>query len=128
MPTTASKTAWLVILRLILSLRTPHHTPHQIPQLAFRVFLTTTLRTKQPETTNTTPPPQSDHPSPLIDAALLDLLAQISNFSDDHFDTAFIALDESELELLVALLLQHWTKTLDGRLLAGCLLVIRANQ
>jgi len=78
-----------------------------------------------PEPTKATTPPQSDNPSPLIDAALLDLLARISNFSDDHFDTAFIALNESELEQLVVLLLQHWTKALDGRLLAGCLLVSR---
>ena len=78
-----------------------------------------------PEPTKATTPLQSDNPSPLIDAALLDLLARISSFSDDHFDTAFIALDESELEPLVILLLQHWTHTLEGRLLAGCLLVIR---
>ena len=78
----------------------------------------------QPETTNLTPP-QVEIPLPLVDAALIDLLARISSFSDDHFDPAFIALDETELEPLVVLLLQHWTNTLDGRLLASCLLTIR---
>ncbi len=79
----------------------------------------------QPDTTKATTLPQSVHPSPLIDAALLDLLSRISSCSDDHFDTTFMTLDEAELEQLVVLLLQHWTDTLDGRLLAGCLLVIR---
>ncbi|GEM_PF-1343997 len=71
---------------------------------------------------------QTIRPSPLIDQAILDLLTRISHFSDDHFDTAFVTLDESELESLVVLLLQHWTEDLDGRLLAGHLLVLREGD
>lgn len=71
---------------------------------------------------------QTDQPSPLIDQAILDLLTRINHFSDDHFDTAFVTLDESELESLVVLLLRHWTEDLDGRLLAGHLLVLREGD
>jgi hypothetical protein len=78
-----------------------------------------------PENLTTPNPLQLGHPSPLIDQAILDLLTRINSFSDDHFDTAFVTLDESEVERLVVLLLEHWTDHLDGRLLAGCLLVLR---
>ncbi len=79
----------------------------------------------QPEDTVTPKAPQAGGPSPPIDQAVLDLLTRISGFSDAHFDPAFMALNESELEPLVVLLLQHWTDNLEGRLLAGCLLVLR---
>lgn len=84
-----------------------------------------TLMTTPPETTDKFTSFQTDQPSPLIDRAIIDLLARINHFSDDHFDTAFVTLDESELESLVVLLLQHWTNHMDGRLLAGYLLVLR---
>ncbi len=70
----------------------------------------------------------STQPSPAIDAALCDLLATLSTFSDDHFDAGWMHLNEAELEALVVHLLQHWTKTLDGRLLAGYLLVMRTGS
>ncbi len=81
--------------------------------------------TSQPQPTATPHALQAGTPSPLIDQAILDLLTRISRFSDDHFDTEFVTLDEFELERLVVLLLEHWTDNLDGRLLAGCLLVLR---
>lgn len=81
-----------------------------------------------PETTDTFTSLQIDKPSPLIDQVIIDLLARINHFSDDHFHTAFMELAASELEQLVVLLLQHWTDNLDGRLLAGCLLVLREGR
>ncbi|PSB33939.1 hypothetical protein [Stenomitos frigidus] len=82
----------------------------------------------QAETTDTFTSLQTNQPSPFIDRAIINLLARISSFSDDHFDTAFVILDESELKSLVVLLLQHWTDHLDGRLLAGYLLVLREGK
>lgn len=66
-------------------------------------------------------------PSPLIDAAVCDLIAAITHFSDDHFDSEWIGLQEEELEQLTVKLLQRLAKTLDGGLLGYLLLEIRSE-
>ena len=81
----------------------------------------------QPEPIVTPQALPANERSPLIDQSILDLLTRLSHFSDDHFDIAFVTLDESELERLVVLLLQYWADNLDGRLLAGCLLLLRED-
>jgi hypothetical protein len=68
---------------------------------------------------------QSNSPSTKIDSAICDLIAKLSNFSDEHFDTGWMHLTEDELETLTVHLIQHLTQNLDGRLLAGLLLMIR---
>jgi len=64
-------------------------------------------------------------PSPAIDAALCDLIAHLTNYSDNEFDTDAIQVTEVELEQLVVLLIQHLTSTLSGRQLSGYLLLLR---
>ncbi len=82
----------------------------------------------QPKFTHVAFAQTTDSPSPRIDNAILDLIAHISDFSDDYFDASYVAVSESELEQLVVLLLQHWTESLNGRLLAGILLSLRETQ
>lgn len=70
-----------------------------------------------------TPPP-----SPVLDAALYDLLNRISSFSDNHFDAEWLHLSAPETEVLLVKLLQHWTEHLEGKLLAGLLLEVRGTE
>ncbi|NEO98740.1 MAG: hypothetical protein F6K58_08690 [Symploca sp. SIO2E9] len=60
-----------------------------------------------------------------IDEAINELILKVSDFSDEFFDTEKMHLDGEQLEALVALLIQEWTKNLDGKSLAGYLNVLR---
>ncbi len=66
--------------------------------------------------------------SGIVDAALCDLIAKIDGYSDDFFDAHWMQLEEVEIEALVALLLQHWTEQLSGRLLGSLLLIVREQR
>ncbi len=61
-----------------------------------------------------------------IDAALCDLIAELSNYSDPDFDSQWLGLQEAELEQLIVLLLYYWRSQLNGRILAGLLLELRS--
>lgn len=62
-----------------------------------------------------------------IDAAICDLISDLSNYSDPYFDVQCINLSEDELNHLVVLLLDYWRSQLDGRVLASLLLTIRSD-
>jgi hypothetical protein len=69
-----------------------------------------------------------DSPNSKIDAAIYDLIEQISQFSDNDFDAQWIHLHEDEVVNLVILLIQYLTTRLDGKMLCGLLLQIRQEE
>jgi hypothetical protein len=71
---------------------------------------------------------QLSTPSSKIDTTVCDLIAKLSNFSDEHFDAEWMHLSDDELETLTIHLIQYLTQNLDGRLLAGLLLIIREQE
>jgi hypothetical protein len=67
-------------------------------------------------------------PSPQIDAAICDLISQISNYSDSSFDAHWCALKEEEIEAMVVLLIKFLIEDLKGGKLAEYLSQIREMQ
>jgi hypothetical protein len=63
-----------------------------------------------------------------LDGAIANLIDKVSNFSDPHFDTGWMNLDEVELIELVALVIGHTTEHLSGQLLGGLLLHLRGQR
>lgn len=70
----------------------------------------------------------SEAPSPLIDAAICDLISKIAQFSDDFFDSNWNNLRQEEIEILVVRLLKALTETLEGRTLEFYLQQIRQDR
>lgn len=70
----------------------------------------------------------SQFSSPLIDAAICDLIAAITEFSDDFFDSAWSNLQDSEIEALVGRLLRSLAETLEGQSLQVYLHEIRLTE
>lgn len=69
-----------------------------------------------------------ESPSLLIDAAICDLLAAVSHFSDEDFDTDWLNLSENELEFIVIELLKALTEQLKGETLRLLLQKIRLDD
>jgi hypothetical protein len=61
----------------------------------------------------------------LCDFGIANLIEQISNFSDVDFDVKWMHLEEQEIEALAVLLIQQVTASLNGKLIAGYLNVLR---
>ncbi len=70
-------------------------------------------------------PQEFSVPSPLIDAALLDLLSTVSQLSDDSFDYYWLNLTAREVELLVVALIRDLASNLKGEYLKSLLERIR---
>jgi hypothetical protein len=70
-------------------------------------------------------PSKPESPSPLIDAAICDLLAAVSHFSDENFDADWLNLNESETEFLVVNLIRVLTEELKGETLRLLLQKVR---
>jgi len=69
-----------------------------------------------------------ESPSLLIDAAICDLLAAVSHFSDENFDADWLNLSESELEFIVVNLIRLLTEELSGETLRLLLQKIRSDD
>ncbi len=61
----------------------------------------------------------------LSDFGLEELLENISNYSDENFDAGKMNLEAEEVEILATILIQHWSNSLNGKLLGGFLNAIR---
>ena len=61
----------------------------------------------------------------LCDFGIANLIEQISNFSDADFDAEWMHLEEQEVEALAVILIQQLTASLNGKLIAGYLNVLR---
>ncbi len=70
-------------------------------------------------------PEQKAYQQALSDFGLEDLLETISNYSDEDFEAGLMKLKPGEVETLAALLIQHWSNSLNGKLLGGYLNAIR---
>lgn len=64
-------------------------------------------------------------PSPLIDAAICDLILTITRFSDESFDSFCLNLTEYEVEFLVVRVVQKLTRELQGQTLKSLLTELR---
>ncbi len=58
-----------------------------------------------------------EEPSLLIDAAVCDLVAAITYFSDEHFDSDWLNLTEEEVEFLTVNLIHELKRSLQGEIL-----------
>lgn len=65
-------------------------------------------------------------PSPLIDAAICDLILAVGHFSDEYFDSVWLDLKE-EIEFLTVKLIQFTAKNLEGQMLEDYLQQIRGE-
>ena len=61
-------------------------------------------------------------PSTQIDAVICDLIAHISNYSDEDFDSQWMHLTSVEAGEMVVALIRHLIDTTGGKLLSGYLL------
>ena len=75
---------------------------------------------------------ESQHSAPtefyqqdLCDFGIANLIEQISNFSDADFDAEWMHLEEQEAEALAVILIQQLIASLNGKLIAGYLNVLR---
>ncbi len=68
---------------------------------------------------------QKAYQQALSDFGLEDLLQKISNYSDEDFEARLMKLKPEEVETLAALLIQHWSSNVNGKLLGGYLNAIR---
>ena len=68
---------------------------------------------------------QKSYQQALSDFGIEELLEKISNYSDDNFDSGRMNLEPEEMEILAALLIQHFINSLNGKLLSGFLNAIR---
>ncbi|MBG1271419.1 hypothetical protein [Nostoc sp. WHI] len=65
----------------------------------------------------------------LDDFGITELLAKLNNYSDADFDSAWIQLQQQEIESLAAILISQLTYSLNGKLIAAYLNLIRhSNQ
>jgi hypothetical protein len=61
----------------------------------------------------------------LSDFGIEELLEKISNYSDADFDAGQMNLEPEEVETLTTIFIQHWSNSLNGKLLSGFLNAIR---
>ncbi|MBD2465728.1 hypothetical protein H6G89_32590 [Oscillatoria sp. FACHB-1407] len=66
-------------------------------------------------------------PSPLIDAAICNLVILVSHFSDDYFDSQWLSLTEKEIEFLIVELIESLASELNGETLILLLRKIRTE-
>lgn len=58
--------------------------------------------------------------SPAIQASIEYLILSVTNFADEDFDVKKANLDESELDILIAQLINYWCEyNLNGKVLGG---------
>ncbi len=72
--------------------------------------------------------PESERIETDLDAAVCDLLAGITQFSDDHFESDWMHLTDREVMALAVKAICHLQASLNSRLLAGWLLEIRSSR
>ncbi len=68
---------------------------------------------------------QKSYQQALSDFGIEDLFETISNYSDEDFEAGLMKLEPEEVETLAALLIQHWSSNVNGKLLGGYLNAIR---
>ncbi|MHC5823357.1 MAG: hypothetical protein ACYT04_47865, partial [Nostoc sp.] len=64
----------------------------------------------------------------LDDFGITELLAKLNNYSDADFDSAWIQLQQQEIESLAAILISQLTYSLNGKLIAAYLNLIRHSH
>ncbi|MBD2014318.1 hypothetical protein H6F96_10075 [Microcoleus sp. FACHB-53] len=68
---------------------------------------------------------QKAYQQALSDFGFEELLEKITNYSDADFDAEQMNLEPEEVETLTTILIQHWSNSLNGKLLGGFLNAIR---
>ncbi len=68
---------------------------------------------------------QKAYQQALDDFCIEELLEKLSNYCDEDFDAAPMNLEPEELESLASILLMHFIKSINGKLISGYLNAIR---
>jgi hypothetical protein len=64
----------------------------------------------------------------LDDFGITELLANLKNYSDEDFDSTWTQLQQQEIETLAAILISQLTHSINGKLIAAYLNLIRHNH